>query len=354
MDMENKARELLAARAGDASVEGGLALRPALKQARLDDSMESLDRVQALLAQIRRQYQPTSGQWSADAARENFLLLLAFHMGELLSRHAREPVRWMAYDQALDELPADVLPPPASWSRVLGLMREAVVVPLGVLEDHLFNPQPGIGCRAYVQRLVDRARAVSATSTALPSPVQILRLNATRAPGQALPPAWQVACAQAGFLLACGMSIAQGKLPVWPKVLTPQPDGQARLTDFSFHGDAAEALKLADEQMAANSEGAPWQVMLFDGHATVPDERLDALTVDLRCYGAGAQALQARISCPYRGKDGIQPFHISSPKLLACSAPPLAYPELFRHFCQALERFEAEGFSWRRFLDERT
>jgi hypothetical protein len=237
MDMEARARELLAARDGDTEVTGGLALRPALKQARLDDSMESLDRVQALLTQIRRQLKPDPAQWSTDPARENFLLLLAFHMGALVTRHGGEPVRWMAYADAVRALPEELRPPQASWSRVLGLMPNGICVPLGVLEDHLFNEAPGMGCHDYVQRLVDRARMTAAPSApALPEPVDILRVNASRPPGPALPPAWQSAAQQAGAFAAFGMSIARVGRLVAPHVVTPQPDGTTQVTDFSFYG----------------------------------------------------------------------------------------------------------------------
>lgn len=352
MDMEQKAAQLLAARGGDGAVTGGLALREALKQARLDDTLESLDRMQALLKHIRRQVKPTPEQWSEDSARENFLLLLAFHMGTLVAVHSLEPIRWMAYADAKRVLPPELCPEEARWSRVLGLLPRAICVPLGVVEDHLFNEPPGMGCKAYVQRLLARASPDVETITPLQQPVPILRINAVRAAGEPLPRAWQAAATQAGFLAAFGMSIAASGRPVMPKVVVPQPDGKPEISDFAYFPDAASASQAAEDLMAS-PQGASFQVMLDHSGA---DGR-GALLLDLRCYrqkDGNTPPLRAMIACPYRAGATPESFVIHSPKLVACSAPASFHPELFRIFYAAVDAFEAEGFVWRAFLDERT
>ena len=319
MDMEHKAGELLAARSGDGEVTGGLALRAALKQARLDDTLDSLDRMQALLTHIRRAVKPAREQWSQDPARENFLLLLAFHMGSLVSLHRREAIRWMSYEDAQRVLPPDLRPEPAPWSRVLGLMPRSICLPLGVLEEHLFTEKASIGCRAYVQRLVARAGPAAETLAPLAQPVAILRVSSARVVGDPLPRPWQAAAARAGFLAASGMSLAARRLPVPPL-----------------------------EEAAA---GTPYQVVVDRSNAAGGD----ALLVDLRCF-RGKQAdtppLRAMVVCPFRAVPG-QPIVIHSPKLVACSAAPSLYPELFRHFYRGVDDFGADGFAWRAHLDER-
>jgi hypothetical protein len=319
MDMELKAGELLAARSGDGEVTGGLALRAALRQARLDDTLDSLDRMQALLTHIRHAVQPRRDQWSEDPARENFLLLLAFHMGSLVSLHRREAIRWMSYADAQRVLPPDLRPEPAPWSRVLGLMPRSICLPLGVLEEHLFSDKPSIGCRAYVQRLVARAGPAAEALAPLPEPVAILRVSSARIVGDPLPRAWQAATERAGFLAACGMSLAARGLPVPPLDEAPP--------------------------------GAPYQVTVDRSGAA----GRDALLVDLRCL-RGKQAdtppLRAMVVCPFRAAAG-QPIVIHSPKLVACSAAPSLFPELFRHFYRGVDDCGLDGFAWRAHLDER-
>lgn len=157
MDMDRAAASLLAARGGDAEVAGGLAFRTALKQARLDDSLDSLDRVDALLTQMRARLQPTPEQWDQASDRENFTLLLAFYLGSMVALHGGAAIRWYAYEDALAALPPEARPPEARWSRVVGVVGGALCVPLGVIEERLFDAAAGqMTCRAYVERLVAR------------------------------------------------------------------------------------------------------------------------------------------------------------------------------------------------------
>lgn len=159
MDMDRAAASLLAARGGDAEVAGGLAFRTALKQARLDDSLESLDRVDALLTQMRARLQPTPEQWDQASDRENFALLLAFYLGAMVAKFGATPIRWYAYEDALATLPPEARPPEARWSRVVGVVGGSVCVPLGVIEERLFADAEGqMTCRTYVERLAARLR----------------------------------------------------------------------------------------------------------------------------------------------------------------------------------------------------
>ena len=86
MDMNEAARQLLGALADHREVPGGLALREALRQARLDGSLDSLDRIDQLLAQIRTRTKPTRESWAQKPGTENFNLLLAFYLGETVAR----------------------------------------------------------------------------------------------------------------------------------------------------------------------------------------------------------------------------------------------------------------------------
>lgn len=507
MDMDRAAAGLLAARGGDVDVAGGLAFRTALQQVRLDDTMESLDRVDALLAQIRAKLKPTPEQWDQASDRENFTLLLAFYLGSLVATHARAPIRWYSYEDALAALPAEARPPEARWSRVVGVVGGSICVPLGVIEERLFVDGDGqMTCKAYVERLVARlqplgtadenrrcqefllamgdgpqpagglayreaVRQLGLDSTmaslerldallrqirkqltpnydsfvnqpdtqnflrwvafyvgttlarngqlaikwmgfaelkaqvedlqlqfettcgclldgrlyfplglateilfdpapkrslhgfgkgilanASPPLVSIRRPDATETAGEKGNADWEAAAAQAGFLAAWGMFMAQDGKAVAPMVLVPRPDGTTQMVDFSFYGDGEAALKAADERLEGNTEKAAYQAMLFDGYANLASGRTDALTIDLRCYGgglfSGRKALTLKIACPYRNAADPRGFAIYSPKLLECSAPKAQQPALLRRFYQGIYRFKSDTFAWDRYLDE--
>ncbi|TWO72644.1 hypothetical protein FN976_03685 [Caenimonas sedimenti] len=156
MDMNEAAKQLLGALDDSREVPGGLALRQALRQARLDGSLESLDRIDQLLAQIRTRTRPTRESWAEKPGTANFNLLLAFYLGETVARLGQTTVDWMTNAQAQERLPEQARPPEAPWSRIIGVVGGSVAVPLGVVEDGLFGTDVQVSCRAYVERLVAR------------------------------------------------------------------------------------------------------------------------------------------------------------------------------------------------------
>jgi len=100
IDMHQKAQDFLAALDAGLDLTGGLAFRRALQQSRLDYSMESLDRVEKLLNQIRSKYSPQRESWNTQAGADNFCLMLAFYLGEMISRQANQPIKWHTREQA--------------------------------------------------------------------------------------------------------------------------------------------------------------------------------------------------------------------------------------------------------------
>jgi hypothetical protein len=69
-------------------------------KAKLDYSLESLHRIDALLDQIRQKFGPTPGGFGSEASQMNFCLTLAFYMGTLISRQGKSPIQWFSYAEA--------------------------------------------------------------------------------------------------------------------------------------------------------------------------------------------------------------------------------------------------------------
>jgi len=83
------------------SIAGGIAYEDALHNCQLDESLESLQRVDTLLSQIRRD-RVKAGTWDettilADGRYRNLLVFLAFYAGRVLARQWQNTPHW--YDQ---------------------------------------------------------------------------------------------------------------------------------------------------------------------------------------------------------------------------------------------------------------
>lgn len=75
-------------------VPGGLACVEALRDARLDYSLASLARIDALLDALRAQQPPAEAVFVQSQGNANLLWLLGCYAGELLGRSAGVPARW--------------------------------------------------------------------------------------------------------------------------------------------------------------------------------------------------------------------------------------------------------------------
>jgi hypothetical protein len=105
MDMNTRAGMYLDAFFSQAEFPGGLSFRTALNQCSLDGSMESLDRVDSLLDQIRMKIRPEFNAFLNDPANQNFLYLLCFYVGQVISKKSGKDVRWLSYQDMLREIP---------------------------------------------------------------------------------------------------------------------------------------------------------------------------------------------------------------------------------------------------------
>ncbi len=154
VDMQQKALAFLAALNTGTDVPGGPFFGNALLGARLDYSMESLDRVDQLLRQIRTQLPQQSESLRERPGAEDFCLALAFYLGEMVSRQVRQPIKWHTYEQAAALCPPDKPLPKADWSRAVGIIAASMCVPLGFIDDALSGESTPMSCRAYVEERV--------------------------------------------------------------------------------------------------------------------------------------------------------------------------------------------------------
>lgn len=154
MGLQEKAGLLLAAVESGADVPGGVFLAKALQQAKLDYSAASLQRIDALLSQVRAKLKPVKEGFLDDAARENFALTLAFYLSSYVARQTGGDVSWHSADEAMQRLPADSLPDDPFLTHVLGNVPGSWLLPMVVLNDSLFAGESGHTASSWVERSI--------------------------------------------------------------------------------------------------------------------------------------------------------------------------------------------------------
>ncbi|MEY4564964.1 MAG: hypothetical protein RLZZ618_4241 [Pseudomonadota bacterium] len=128
--------------------DGGLSFKKALGQSRLDYSIESLSRVDALLDQIRTRLRPAYNEFISHQANVNFLYVLAFYIGKVVAIETHSRIEWYGYDEMIALIPSnrDFFPNcfGTSVTCILsgGTKKGGFFVPLAAVETRLYDDVP--------------------------------------------------------------------------------------------------------------------------------------------------------------------------------------------------------------------
>lgn len=345
MDENRRCAILLEAFFSDAPIHGGLAYRAQLKQAQLDYSMESLQRLDQLLRFLQPEIKPPYVDFVNRSESQNFMRLAAFYIGMAVARLGVLSVKWLDFAQARQSIPELEFQFETSSVCLLG---GRVYFPLGLVSEILLRPNAPRNVPEWAKQVLQLA----------PPPIpSILQSSAQADVADPFDDTLQAAIRSAGFVAAWCMFMVEGGADGAPTVFVPGADGAGTFRDFSFYSDADSAFKAAYGLMDGNPDKAPYQVLSFDGFANLHTGRTDALTMDLRVYGGKPPSRQVEfhmtVICPYRNANDPKGFAIYSPKLSECSAADAMHGAIFKHFYLGIASYKSTTFDWFKYLDER-
>ena len=147
MPLNHIADRYLHAFAQQEEFDGGLSFRNALLQSKLDYSVESLKRVDHLLNQMRTRLHPNPDEFFDPQPNQNFLYLLAFYVGAVVSRTAGSSITWLGYDEMLQRIPDNEPYFPRCFATSItcvlsGGTKSGFFVPLSSITEVLFEEHP--------------------------------------------------------------------------------------------------------------------------------------------------------------------------------------------------------------------
>jgi len=144
MSINHLADHFLKAYQSNGEFENGLSFRKALAKTRLDSTPKSLGRIDYLLGKIHTRFNPNRIDFITNPANVNFLYLLSFYIGHVISVNTGASLQWYEYDELLVVMPdhAEFFPPGFSSSITC-------VVSGGTCRPSFFAPLLGIEARLY-------------------------------------------------------------------------------------------------------------------------------------------------------------------------------------------------------------
>jgi hypothetical protein len=148
MPITEIANAYLGAFARNEEIEGGLSYRGQLAITNLDGSVQSLDRIDHLLDQLRIQLQPQADEFLSDQGHVNFLYFLAFYVGSVAAHYSGSTAHWYQHDEIVSQIPGEESLFPYCFAYSIGCRFSGgsndgkIFWPLVSIEDRVFSKTP--------------------------------------------------------------------------------------------------------------------------------------------------------------------------------------------------------------------
>lgn len=236
--------------------QGGFAHEQELRRCRLDYSLNSLQRIDALLDHVHTAHHPDADTFFNEMANQNFLSVIAFYCGEVLGRARRQAGVWRQYEDLIRQHPdmAETVPP-AMWTDFLVEFPQSeaeenasVFFPLRAICSRLFGIEPIDSIAVTVRRQIPADRVPDADQALPEPPPQSLDFSIRHAvattPAHDLPylqmlPAPELSRSPLYLQIDALSTLYRQGRAVWAALVQADPD---LLKANNFHAAAAEFI----------------------------------------------------------------------------------------------------------------
>jgi hypothetical protein len=322
-------------------IPGGLAFRKALTQVNLDFTPDSLARIDRLLDQIRAQLKPQFDAFIGVQENQNFLYLLCFYAGVVVSRYTGRKIEWYQYPELMRLMP-DLGPGfPQCFATSMTCVFEDgnFFVPLGSIQERLIEEGSG---RSLLESADKFMRRVSGSQPMLVRPEK-----PQAAASGPLPQALARTAELAGFAAAFNVYVIAEGASLVPMLSQEMPSGEKGMVSLMYDS-SDDAITEGLRRLEKNGDGAVRSALVYDGFINLPRFRTDTLALEVRCYKP--QAIAFSIGLPYRHARHESGFAIYNPRLLSFSLDETHRPLLFASFFAGFDQFKPAGL-WNQYFD---
>jgi hypothetical protein len=154
----------------------------------------------------------------------------------------------------------------------------------------------------------------------------------------------------AGFFAAHAIWTVSDAEILMPMLAYTTEDGQRRMERL-VGSDVQSAVEYGRQKLKTDSMDANDGVLIFDGRITVETGKLDAIILEMRCYGF--PDAEATIAVPYTPKTTGR-FLVHKPKLLQWhECDDFDSDAVFESFFRGVAKHEEGSRIWNAYLDER-
>lgn len=316
----------------------GLAFRKALNQAKLDFSMQSLGRIDQLLNQIREKLKPEIDIFLTQPDNQEFVFLLGFYIGKVIAKKSFEPIKWLTYEELSKLYDGVEKEYPLCFATTLTCLigRDRLVVPLAMIVERLFSPDPARTVRNIAERYVK-------------APICNVGFRVTPPQTQRKLSGFEATMQGAGFLAAQVMRNVADGAPIIPTTSTHFENGKDVIkTLMMLNVDVA--LQAGRHALEKNPEGAVGVVLVFDAVLKLAEGPCNAMIIEVRTYKP--QVTLMTLALPYKLKKSPTGFAVHQLKIIDANFPESACAHLIEQFFIGVNSNANASQVWAKALDE--
>lgn len=342
MLMDERAEIYLKTWAEGGEFPGGLAFRTALSQSNPDFSLESLDRIDHLLEQIRLRFGLEYAAFVEKKANQNFVFLLGFYIGTVVARQSQVPIKWQSYEElcALWPTAKDDYAENLATSVTCLLGSNALFIPLAPVLGRLFDPDNVATVRVSAEKYIVNQDAQLGFRQ--PSPAEL----------DATPPGLRLLANvmhMSGMLCARTVAEIAGANMVVPALASSMPDGQRTVQQLMFETNE-EAVNTGLRYLKTNPEKALQMAFVYDAYIKLAHGRFDALIIEICTKYPSPYSMT--LAVPYRPANHPQGVAFHRVKLVNNRADQDTQRILLNHFYAGVHQQPQALELWRAHLDE--
>lgn len=305
----------------------GSAFQKLVEISNLDYSLQSLDRLDELMREMRQNYIVSAEKFLSDQSNFYFVLFLSGYLGRVIAQHTGTSLRWLNPQQVSQMLDREI-PSQLETCRVAQIHNQIFFI-TGHIADFLFAPMIKTSSLQYAKPIIDDIVKVR-TPLYLAHPS---KSSAYKTSG------FHDVLQQTGFLLGYVFQFIHGVLPRHDPNADMDPTSFPPGNTFIKHVDSPDfALK----QLEHNTQDYPYNVLAYEMYACLPHIRTDAISLHIRQYGE--HAINLHLVVPYFPVFDYRGFQILQPYLSACdSVTEQQMPQILeamQAFFDGIEHFE--------------
>ena len=305
----------------------GSAFQKLVEISNLDYSLQSLDRLDELMRELRQNYIVSAEKFLSEQSNFYFILYLSGYLGRVIAQHAGTSLRWLN-PQQVSEIIGREIQPQLETCRVAQIHNQ-IFFTTGHIGDFLFTPMIKTSSLQYAKHIIDDILKVR-------TPLYLAHPPHNTAYKSSL---FHDVLHQAGFLLGYVFQFIHGVMPRHDPNANMDPTSFPPGNTFVKHmGGPDSGLK----QLEQNAQEYPYNVLAYEMYACLPHIRTDAISLHVRRYGE--HAINLHIVVPYFPVFDYRGFHILQPYLSACdSVTDQQMPQILnaiQAFFDGIEDFE--------------